>query len=176
MKRKLSILVSLLLLLTLTVGSFFYYAYLGVSDVAVKIQSHISLAHKNSDELGTIKLAAKDFNKHADEIWYKGHLYDVASSRVKGDSVEVSVLYDENEEVLVSVIKEHFCQSFDPLFNNSNKHFSSKHSTNPNDIKCIPDRIVLQRYYFSLTSCFNDLHNEYTSVRSPEIIAPPPKA
>lgn len=66
------------------------------------------MATENHGQLLTIQLPASKFNKDRHEIQYRGHLYDVATYHIAGDSVMVSVFHDEEEEDLFAAITEHF--------------------------------------------------------------------
>ena len=149
LKRVIQIAAALLLLLTLSVGSFFYYAYVNFSQVAAKAQAHYALAGKNTARLETIKIAAKDFNKGKDEIWHKGRLYDVAAYRTVQDSVLVSVYHDENEEVIVALIADHFSSNGNSSVNVNDPHISSRHHYSPNDVKSMCERITFSPNAFS---------------------------
>ena len=173
MSRIFSIIISIALLVTLTAGSFFYYAYLSISEITAKNEAHFSLAEKNT-KLETIRLAKKGFNTHNDEIWHNGHLYDISSYRIVGDTVLVSVLHDSNEEAIVSVIKDYFGSTNDRLAN-AGDHFSSKHCHNPNDIKCLCEGIKIPLITYSETSMAYLFVEPPTCCRNSSIDIPPPR-
>jgi hypothetical protein len=119
----------------------------------LKIAAHISILNKGNKKLETIKLASKTFNKHDDELWHNAHLYDIVSYTVVNDTVIVSVLHDNKEEMLSGIINDCF-SSNNSFYAGNGQHATHKHFYNPNDVKCLPERIsILSKRYDPLTFC-----------------------
>ncbi len=161
------------MLVTLTTGSFFYYAYLSISEITAKTEARTALS-KNTTQLEVIKLAKKGFNTHCDEIWHNGHLYDISSYRIIGDTVFISVLHDGDEEALVSVIKDYFGPVNDRI-TNSRDHFSPKHSHTPNDVKCLCEGIKIALLTYPKTSMAYLFIEPPICCRSNIVDIPPPR-
>ena len=152
-----------------------YYAYMNVSQITARVEAQETLSRKNAP-LEVIKFAKKSFNTNSDEFWHKGHLYDVASYHIVGDSVFVSVLQDNREEAVVSVIKDYF-GSADQYVTNSDNHISSKHTNTPNDGKCMCEEIKSPLIRYSRPSLtYTVIIEPSTSLPDKIVDVPPPRA
>ena len=176
MKSKLSVFLCVLLLLALSVGSFFYYAFLGYSEIAVKLEANASISGKQYATLNTIKLPLKSFNRNDNEVWYNGHLYDIASYAVVHDSVLISVLRDDKEEGLVNIISEYFSSHSDCYSSYAGDHISSRHTFSPNDIKCLCERITIPFIDNGLSTPPTTNITENPVFRFETVDSPPPRA
>ena len=156
-------------------GSFFYYAYLNFSQIVAKTEARHALSRQNT-KLEVVKIPAKEFDTQKDEIWHNGHLYDVASYHTVADTVFVSVLRDETEEVVVSIITEHFSTNNNTSFKVGDPHFSSKHGYSPNDVKSLCERITILPVAFTTVSrLFATHYIAHDLKRSFAIEIPPPQ-
>ena len=164
------------MLLTLSAGSFFYHAFLSCSELSVKLQAHATLSEKKDAALEKIKIPIASFDKHKGEVWFQGRLYDIASYHVVNDTVVISVLHDEKEEALVSIINDYFSSPNDSYCSYNGHHISARHSFNPNDVKCLSEGInIPYGVYASALPATGDLI-EYPVAMSQTIDSPPPKA
>jgi len=164
-----------MLLLALCVSTFFYYAYLGIVEAEVKTIAHFSIEKKDNPELEIIKIPAQKFNKHEDEIWHNGHLYDIASYRQVQDTVYVSVLHDKNEECLIDMIREKFASTSDSYVDNSSGHISAKHKYVLIEVKCFFSSMFKSSEYPQWQKRnYRFVERDYFN-RSISIASPPPK-
>ena len=85
-------LVSLIMLLVLSTGSLFYYAYLNVAELSIKSEATFRLQHGAAGQSETIKVPLGAFQKDKDEIWFNNHLYDIVSWHIVQDTAFVRVL------------------------------------------------------------------------------------
>ena len=73
------------------------------------IQFQMSDRMKNEDaQLEKIILTASEYKEslvHSDEIYFKGKMYDIKSASFAGDSVELIVIHDVEEEGILASIK-----------------------------------------------------------------------
>ena len=102
------------------------------------IQFQMSDRMKNEDaQLEKIILTASEYKEslvHSDEIYFKGKMYDIKSASFAGDTVELLVINDVEEEGIVARIKS--------LLNNT----ASSNSKIPHDLSQLSSLIYLQSF------------------------------
>jgi hypothetical protein len=131
-----SYIICVILLLSLSLSSLFYYAYLDIAQVAAKANTHFCFSGKHS--LETVTISLKEFkNIKEDEIWLHGDLYDIVSYKISGDHVQLNLYHDSKEESIISQIADHFKTETDDVANDNYKHICSKHNQAPNQYKCL---------------------------------------
>ncbi len=90
----------------------------------------------NKSEL--VKISLNEFKKlQQDEIWLNDDLYDIRSSQIKGNIVELTVVHDSKEESIISRITDHFKSENDYVSNDNYKHICKKHSHASDQFKCL---------------------------------------
>ena len=176
LKKKLLYAVIVMLMLLLSVQGI-YYVVFDVAQVHFKTESRQYISENKS--LGVITLSLEAFNQKQDknEIWVNGALYDVSHYRKMGDSVQVTVYHDKDEEGWIENISSIFEGSdtqFTPFHGN---HISKVHSNGFNDCKILP-----RPNAFAGASCLkarnavNDGYSFYYLNGYCSIISPPPEA
>jgi hypothetical protein len=166
-KRPASITFLLILLLNLVGG----YVYFGVRLVQIHKEMRAELRQKDDSELEKIVLPIKEYKKalvEDDEMELNDRMYDIARTEIKGDSIIVYCLHDENEDNLLVLL--------DSILTNSS-----------NDKKPVPSSLLDFVNLISIPIQFDNntieiakenhqtayLFSQSNSVK--QILAPPPK-
>ncbi len=112
MKRIASLLFLLILLLNLVGG----YIYFGIRIMQLHDEKRAELKGKDVSELEVITLSLKKFKKalvEEDEMELDNKMYDIARTDIKGDTIIIYCLHDEDEDNLLSLL--------DSILSNSTK-------------------------------------------------------
>ncbi len=121
--------ITLVLLITLFISSFCYYAGLDISFLRVKAVASSIITRKAG--LKKLIIDGAEYKPNADnEFRYNGHLYDIASCEMKDGKAIVTVYQDDKEELLEALItdcfghSEHFITNGHPSVEKPQKHIS----------------------------------------------------
>jgi hypothetical protein len=102
--KRLASIVFLLILLLNLVGA---YVYFGVRMVQIRKEMRAELREKDDSELEKIVLSIKEYKKalvEDDEMELNYKMYDIARTEIKGDTIIVYCLHDENEDNLLVLL------------------------------------------------------------------------
>ena len=173
MKKTPARILSLLLLLSLSIG-YLSYAHFDIMQLACKVAAGID--QSDSRTLVTLKVPLKEFTDEnkKDEIWINGGLYDVHSYVIINDTALVSVHQDKEEEHLISAIVSVFQTNDQYTGNDGYNHFNKYKPF-------LPDGKVLTKL-FQLTVSKYYVGNSFAigtpffiaDYRSTAVIKPPP--
>lgn len=102
---------TLLLTLVLAQGAGWFLVWQGLQWQA-KIAAHKAIFQENT-AVSVITLAQAHYQRikvEEGEIRLNGNLYDIRSSEIKGDSIQLVVYHDKREQALYALLGHHFDQ------------------------------------------------------------------
>jgi hypothetical protein len=140
LKKVSSFAATLLLLLCFGFSGLLYVVY----DAAMlydkmEADGNISL----NEHLQKIKIPLKQFDKkNTKEVWAQGKLYDVSSYVIIKDTVVLLAFHDEDEESLLSVIKDSF-EPYNSSVSGCINHIAQHHIHPPLDNKILVGRLSI---------------------------------